>query len=614
MKKIIYISIFALSLHVLNYSIAFSSDMTVRYYVHVNQVKKGLMSLVITQNSFSSEYFDLNDNDRIPFYCPKKSGKFEKSIYSTKLIFGSTGYDIYNDYKDIPEKIPIIKAYKRPDKTFMVDSNTNLPKLIIDKIPMVTLENVIIGILKNVIKENEFLYLYEESSKSQFKIYYERMGKSQIILNNKNVWVEKLIFKRKNIPGKPDKPTFEVNICQKNIPVRIASLSKRWELYLYEKGQKKKKYYDRTDKFLNKAKITASNHHNSIPKKINITDHKFISDKFNYFYNITYPLSKYSENSIATKYFEKMFKSKSNYSYQNNSLNNTYYNRSNNFIKTNGLFIYNIDDKDICEAIDSVENVTNDCKYIEKNKTDTIQLKNFVKVVNPGYNISDFEIRRQNNGQYILFNTFIKKEINLKEALSKYLKNEQLYTSLKYTIELVKIMPGFVDSTFDSYDNFDTTIRYSLSFKEKINYNSDYAKKKAAQIIGDKLSNKDYLIDYNRLLKKIKRFNNEDEKGYKIVFSTKELTRYKHDLLNNECFNKVKTYSNSKYIIDDKRVDYDSSSCTLYMQSNIPQSEISLEESLFLVHPELKYFQNEISVEGKSWSYYTVPVIQNICE
>jgi hypothetical protein len=71
---------------------AFTKELTLRYYIYVNQQPKGLMSLKISDATFQSEYFNVDINDRIPFYYPKKKGLFDSEMFSSELSFGEISY------------------------------------------------------------------------------------------------------------------------------------------------------------------------------------------------------------------------------------------------------------------------------------------------------------------------------------------------------------------------------------------------------------------------------------------------------------------------------------------------------------------------------------------
>jgi hypothetical protein len=563
------------------------------------------MSLKIVDNSFHSQYFNVSENDRIPFYFNKKSGQFDSDIFSKKLSFNSLVYDVFRQADQVPSHFNIQKMYKRDDKAIMIDRKTQLPKLIFDQIPLVCLENIMIGLYEQKFSEKQHLFLFEEGSKSQFIIYYVRKGTQKIKLNDQTVNAEQLIFMRKNIPGQPDKPVFELNLCDNSIPVRVASLSKRWELNLYKMGKEEKQRYDRTQNFLNIAKMKIKNHHTDSPKSIEIIKYTFNNRKFSFDYKNVHKLQNLNNNTLVKQFIESTYADYSRSGYGISKMD--YYGSHKNLQITDtakGYVIF-ISDRNTCSQIRASRISITDCQYITYKTTRTISKYDFISSISNKYgDVSCIAVKNEmyldlESNDYALGFPGTQEKINCNEAASYYVKNS----------ENLKNMKLINSDCYQGIREFCGKVTLTLSYNKKIDFKSaeikEYAAKYLANIIDHESS-----FDINKLSNSLVRKKN----GYELYIPKYEITNYKKEVINNKCEKAKRQYSDTVFTIYKLIPDYQDFQCTLYGKSSVPQGMVRYEDTIFLTNPELQFFRDSIVTDGPYWIFTTVPEVKHICK
>jgi hypothetical protein len=582
----------------------FAEKLTLRYHIYVNNYQKGLMSLTVENNKFQSEYFNVDLNDRIPFYYPKKSGKYDLNLYSSELTFGDIVYDIFKEAQKVPAHLTIPEMYKRAGKSIMISRKEGLATLVFDKIPMVCLENILIGLYEKKIKENDLLYLYEESTKSQFIIFYVKKGRDRIKLNKQNVMAETYLFMRKNIPGQPAKPIFKLNCCN-NIPVRITSLSERWVLNLYKMGKEQIEKFDRTDEFMSRARIKIANNHDSHGSFKGHVSHQFSRNRFNFQYKTTKSLTKYSNKDLIKKHLYKNYKDSSPNT-QNDFIGSIGFMDVKTDVNSNDHVIY-ISDRNICTYLKrSGKKIDSSCQFETETKANTINYRTFINTIKGSYKE---ELVCWNVGQNLPKYVIAKKtvigensnfqEINCKQALKHFVKHSSVKISNPIDIKCPSGM---------SSDCEDIVI-YS-QVKNKINYESNQIKKYAARILEKQLN---YSLNTNRIAQQMDRVKIKGREGYELRIPMQRIRDFEKSLLNRECQHYRSQYTRSVFTITNALADYNTYQCTLSGESYIPQTEVTMENTLFLRDKMLRFFKHHIKTQGQYWIYPTVPDVSNLC-
>jgi len=599
--KILFVLMFLLT----NSHIVFSKDLTLRYYIYVNQQQKGLMSLKIGNGTFHSEYYNVDMNDRIPFYYPKKSGRFDSEMYSSELSFDSISYDIFKRSQDVPQKLNIPAMYKRDGKSIMVNRKDGLAKLVFDQIPMVCLENILIGLHDGIIKETQPLFLYEESTKSQFIIYYEKKGTQKIRLNNKHVNAETLLFLRKNIPGQPPKTLFELNVCKK-VPVRIASISKRWELNLYQMGKVQMDQFDRTDEFIKRAKVKIANHHGErgfFSGKL--TNYKYTANKFVFNYSKIVSASKYQTNELVKKYLKQKYL-KSNYSMSSrDSFLSGYYDPLKISMVGQNYSIF-ISDRKICSELKkSGRNIENSCWFETLQDSINISSDEFIDTIQSEYTSRPTVSQIENEGFVI---TQGEKKIDCNQALAHFKKHKpEMFSNTSN--HKIYCLPGQTKSSMSVSIYFDRQI--------PVNYTSPEVKKIAVKYLAKMIAGSEASVNMNALNNALKRKKTQvgsiENDGYILDISAHIIRNYEKKLLDQACSQLKKRYTNANFSITRATPDYRSCQCTLSGESYIPQREVSMEDTLFMKNSMLRFFKHEIKTQGQFWIYPTVPDVSNLC-
>jgi len=287
------------------FAINFKSDnYYLRYHFLINQKQRGYMWLNKGQNEYHSKYLDIHEYDRIPFFYPSKSGKFENDIYATEMTFQNIRYVVYNNLDKAPQSI---QTYIKGDKSTksVLANNEGLPKLIIDKIPMVTIENIIIGFIQGGIKKEQEFILYEEGSKAHFRIYFENVGKNRTNVGNTSCEVYSYECKRKGLPDQTDKTIFHIDVSVKTgVPVRISSISGRWIMILQGIGKPTQKMYDQTDDYIMIAQKRLTEFFKPRIPQITIRDRSINDrDDFSFLFDAFFPVKFYDDFQLAAKYF-----------------------------------------------------------------------------------------------------------------------------------------------------------------------------------------------------------------------------------------------------------------------------------------------------------------------
>jgi len=213
------------------------NTVTLRYKIFVNAAYTGDLLLTLYQNKFKSTFLSIEKNDRIPFYSESKSGRFVQDLYSKQLTFDQREYRMYYDYKNLPEAVYTHQAYRTAKKAFIVDHMNNKIRYAIDNVPVVSFENIIIGFIRNkmILSHNDMI-LFEDGTNSLFRIYLKQSSEKQIIKRfmGRKCSCQTYYCFRQNVAGQPAKKLFVIDVSNTDIPVRIASVSGRWELVIDE--------------------------------------------------------------------------------------------------------------------------------------------------------------------------------------------------------------------------------------------------------------------------------------------------------------------------------------------------------------------------------------------
>jgi len=577
----------------------YAANVTFRYHILLNQRKQGLMSLKVSGNTFQCQYFNVSQNDRIPFYFSKKAGKFDSNMFSEEISFHTQTYDIYKKAKDIPSEYSVqTMIRRRDDKAVMIDRKTQLPKIVFDQIPLVCFENILIGLYTQKFSEKQPLFLYEEGSKSQFIIYYERKGQQNIQLNNKTVQAEKLIFKRQNVPGQPGKPVFELNMC-KSVPVRVSSLSRRWELNLYKMGNEIQQTYDRTGKFKNIARVKIKNHHNLSSHGIDILSHSFNQNTFSFKYKNVYKLAAFDKSKLVKEFIKNKYSQQSNSYRSRNSFHDKL-----NIKQMKSGYVVTISNKNICSELSKIPGyrIKND-KYLTQTITHKVSKTEFKFEISDKFenvhckNFADEDLP----DQYELAFKESGKKLNCKKAAKYYIKQTGKY----------KNSGDFIDAhcTTGFSDYLCGDVRLTFQKKDRIDFSTPENKKYAAKYLANTLgSESSFNITKlsNRLV-----FN---KKGYELHIPMSEIAKYRNEKINRLCQSAQQKYTDARFTIEKNTPNYNAFQCTLYGKSEIPLSMVGYEDTIFIKHPELRFFKNTIQTKGANWIFPTIPEIKNLCQ
>jgi hypothetical protein len=210
------------------------TPVTMKYVITFNGVQKGSLFLCIQNNAFYSFYTNIQTNDRLPFFSASKTGRFDQWLFSSELDFSQKKYMIYYHYKNLPKNIYTHKAYRTDNKAFIVDQKKALIKYVIDKIPVLSFENIIIGFMNQKIPAVNDMILFEDETKTLFRIYFELKNKEKKYRSFKQTKCAYTTYNcfRKNASGQPEKKIFELDVSEEFVPLRISAISGRWEIIL----------------------------------------------------------------------------------------------------------------------------------------------------------------------------------------------------------------------------------------------------------------------------------------------------------------------------------------------------------------------------------------------
>jgi hypothetical protein len=316
---------------------------TLKYKINVNSMYKGDLFLTVYPTSFKSTYMNIEKNDRIPFYCAAKSGEFVNDLYSTRLIYNHHNYSIYYDFKKLPSDIYTHQAYQKANKAFIVDQKEKKISYAVDRIPVMAFENIIIGFIrKKLVSAINDMILFEDETKTLFRIYFEKTNKKQ----KRRIYSGTCAYHtfncfRKNIGQQSSKKLFILEVSNQNIPIRIASVSGRWEIIIeeYIEGEitpvDVHKYLVRsvTDSWLKHYNITSSQLRT--PMRVNVFQIK--GNKLIYDYEIQVEINNDISHQVkyAAQYFQRV-------------LFDNLYAVKDRYIKKNGLYFQvNVSDQEI---------------------------------------------------------------------------------------------------------------------------------------------------------------------------------------------------------------------------------------------------------------------------
>lgn len=202
-----------------------------KYGIKVNDHDKGTLSMIVLPSYFTSKYHGITNADQIPFFARSKSGRWDNGLFSSEFSFNGHKYDVYNDLAKAPDTVLEEVRGDATKRAAIVDIKDGLPRLIFDKIPAVVFENLLIGFLENTIEPGKDMLLFEDSGRSILRIFME-IAQDQIPLKvqNRDCSTREYVCKRQVGAGREAKSIFKIFVTPKGIPVRVASLSGRWEM------------------------------------------------------------------------------------------------------------------------------------------------------------------------------------------------------------------------------------------------------------------------------------------------------------------------------------------------------------------------------------------------
>lgn len=199
-----------------------------KYYITVNNIQeKGLLIIDKKGETYRSNYYGVISDDKIPFYAKTKNGQYVNGIFSTKIKLGDESYSIDYDPKNLANKSKLISG-----RAIIYNDKTGKPELYIEKIPTVTMENILLGFLSGHIKPGEKMIFFDNSKSSGIRIYFEKAAGATASALRREDGTEVWICKRTNVQGQADVPLFNVVLNSSGIPLAVSANSGRWELKL----------------------------------------------------------------------------------------------------------------------------------------------------------------------------------------------------------------------------------------------------------------------------------------------------------------------------------------------------------------------------------------------
>ncbi len=232
-------------------------NFTADYNVLVNNKEKGAFTIKYSDNKFSSRFYNIKEDDRIPFYSEKKEGFFKESNKAVKLSVDDNEFSVYYDLKSgsVPEQVLDYILGDKTNRSVIVNDKINKPILSFDRIPLVTIENIIYAFMKGKIKENKKMILFEPGSKTKFRIYFEKEKTLIEPINYSDYKCNGVIrfYAVRTMSDKDDQKIFSIDVTNEGIPITISSLSRRWEFRINQLGEEIINSYDTSNDFLNIA-------------------------------------------------------------------------------------------------------------------------------------------------------------------------------------------------------------------------------------------------------------------------------------------------------------------------------------------------------------------------
>jgi len=522
---------FFILLYCCNYvfaTVVLNDNITLIYDIKINSVNNGTIYLTKDHSKFISKYNNVSTNNRLPFYFPDKSGIYNDNFLLKTINFSNQKYDIYYDYNQIPSSIKLKKAYKNKNKAFIIDNKSMLIKYIIDNIPVVTFENIILGFLNKKILEKKEMILFEEGSKSLFRIYFKLSQNNCVqIINGRKKSFKRYYCLRKNIPGQKDKELFIIDITNNYIPLRIASLSGRWEIIMKEIFSGNIIFVNINDyiKEIAEKKIQSKYGSSYDKSNLNIDNIQQKYDQNNQYYMYDFTLNKKIMQSqafinIAAKYFKKVYFPDEIYEPHEDHIS----------IFDNKFIIH--------ASLNEINKLYAKKYYFENEKNIEVDLYEFIKIIQPYYKNIKLETCDTASKQTVIcyMDKNGKPEIlDIDNAAAQHYINSKYKNQNNFVID-----NSYAYSYSSNYSDFDSVI--SISYKEIISsrINETIKKEIAVKIISYKLFHKEPYVEKN-IYQKLKKYND----GYAIEITKNIIDQFVNKRFAEICSKKYSDHSNN---------------------------------------------------------------------
>jgi len=586
LKKIIELIIFVMMVFIAS-NCCYATDLindnyTLRYYVQMKkEQKKGLLSLKKMKTGFESEY----GGDKIPLFFPKKSGTFVDSIYSTSLEFGEKKYTIYLDTANTPKRVKRFIKGAKDNKSVLVDQENNLPTLLFEKIPMVTIENIIIGFLTQRIRERESMMLYEEGINQHARIYFLRDQQETIEIDKLRCTATRYICKRTSVPGTPDKNSFYVWRSPSGIPVRIAAANGKWDLMIHAIGHEATLSYD----IAKDCEVYAQNHIQKLMQTkadTQISPIGFRNNQFSYQYNVAIPLKIPDPKEICVEYFMKKLSI-------NRTCNEPY------VFKNIEKEMIHFDSNKIAAYI-NIDFLS--CMLAVPKKqlqTLSVTIQKFINTVQPYY-AQSVVYKKNSAGQYALFEK--SRPLNLKNASQHYLNITQDFQS-----------PDIRVAENASIENTNSEELNPNRTKIMITYSAhreSTLRNGAARNFMLRVDSRAKCLNESLVHNLLKRGRN----GFQITFTAQSYDSFLQQKLETQCLNHAMPLK-LKSRLKDRKVSMAQKKCFIQGQDVLVMNSQHKKELLLKLYPDLQYLgYSSIQDNGQQLTFKYVNSSIPICQ
>jgi hypothetical protein len=557
-----------------------NSNYSLRYYVEMKKEnKKGLLSLKKMKDKFESEY----GGDNIPLFFPKKTGTFVDSIYSTSLEFGEKKYTIYLDTENTPKRVKRFIKGATHNKSVMVDQKNNLPTLLFEKIPLVTIENIIIGFLTQRIKENEPMMLYEEGINQHARIYFEKDKQDTIYIDKLRCSATRYICKRTSIPEESDKNSFYVWRSSDGIPVRIVAANDKWELMIHAIGYEKIETYDIAEN----CKVYARDHIQELMQTtadIHISNSYFRNNQFHYQYDIAIPLKIPDPKEICVEYFIQSLST-------HRTCNESYVRK--NIEKD--MIHFNSGHIAAYLSIDFLSCVQGDKK--EQPQIMPVTVQAFIDAIN-SYYAQSIVYKKNSAGQFALFES--NRPIDLRRASQYYLNS----TQDSHSTDIKIADKAFIDNMNpeEFHDNY-TKILITYSQHHEATLND-----KAVRIFMSRIDPKAMCLNESLIRDALKRGRD----GFQITFTSKSYLSFYKQKLETQCLNRAMPLKAS---LKSRHLNMAQKQCLIQGEGIYAMNQKNKKELVLKHYPDLTYLgYNSIEDKGQYVTFKYVINTIPICK